>query len=233
MNVKLRTALVFAVLSMFALADRTSAETTNDTSLQTLVSLYLPTCHLRLDDAKKPEAVVSATGEVLDLATQQSAQPSNHVVGYYFSPTMDFLSHQKIKASTSEQAVGVIQLLHALNGRSDIKKKTYSARPIDVGWLVEVNHDFHKYPANVFVIPPYELLLDSNHDVIQIKQRCYVYAGTAKVYTNTLISAYERELKNDSAQHFPGDLIRFEFPKAWRSEKDQLPTLPGEFKNEQ
>jgi hypothetical protein len=189
---------------------------------------------LQLDDAKKPQAIVSGTGESLDLAqaARENPEPSNNVAGYWFSPSMNFLSRQNIKVTTPQQAVGTVRLLHAIwRGPDFVKEKIYNARPIDGGWLVDVDHDFTNYPGNVFVIHPYELLLDSGHNVVQFRERCYDYVGSARVYTNTIISVYEREVKVDGGRNYPEKLFE-ELRKSWTREKEQMATQPGQNKKE-
>ena len=79
-----------------------------------------------MDAAGEPKALISSTGEVLKLATaaKDHPMPKKNVLGYWFSPTMSFLSRQKPKVTSPEEAVGVVQLLHALwRGPGFVDKK--------------------------------------------------------------------------------------------------------------
>src|SRR4051794_30652171 len=126
----LRFALTAA--SLLVVPGQIVAANTNDFSLlQHLARLYVPDCRLRLDEAGKPQAIVAPAGELLDLtaAARENPAPTNTVIGYWFSPSMGFLARQKITAATPEQAVGVIQLLHAIwRGPAFVRQKLYQAR---------------------------------------------------------------------------------------------------------
>jgi hypothetical protein len=104
-----------------------------------------------------------------------------------------------------------------------VQQKLYKARQFRGGWVVEVEHDFANYPSSVQQINPYELLVDSEDRVSQFRQRCYAYRGSAKVYTNTVISVYQRELKRDRGRNYPEHLFE-ELQSAWEREKNQLNT---------
>ena len=181
------------------------AETPNKIELQSLVGLHLPGCHFRLDGAGKPEALIAPTGEVLDLtsAAQDNPEPKE-ALGYWYSPSMEFLSSQKIRAATPQEAVGVVKLLHALwRGPDFVQQKIYNARRFDGGWVVEVDHDFAHYPGKIQAIHPYELLMDADQRGVQIRERCYWYRGSASVYSNTVLSVYEREMKLNRGLNYP------------------------------
>jgi hypothetical protein len=141
------------------------------------------------------------------------------MVGYWLSPTMTFLGRQRPKVTTSEEAVGIVQLLHALTrGPTFVGQKSYAARAIAGGWIVQVEHQFSNRPESVMAISPYELLVNESGRVRQFRQRSYAYLGSATVYTNTLVSVYERELKRDGGRSFPEAL----FPAlrtAWETEQ--------------
>jgi hypothetical protein len=223
-------AFTLVTAAILAVHSQLFAETTNDFSVERLVSLSIPSCRLQMDDLGKPHAIVSAAGEVLNLTTaaQETPAPTNSVIGYWFSSSMNFLSRQNIKVTTHEQAEATIQLLHAIWRSPDfVKQKIYHAHPIDVGWLVEVEHDFTNYPGNVRVIHPYELLVDGGHNVVQLRERCYSYPGSALVYTNTVISVYEREIKLDGGRNYPEELFK-ELRNAWARENEQRATKPSQ-----
>ena len=208
---------------------RVAAETTNTIALESLVRQYLPGCQFRLDGAGKAEALIAPTGEALDLtaAARENPEPKE-ALGYWYSPTMEFLSRQKITVATPQEAVGVIKLLHALWRGSDfVKQKIYNARPFDSGWVVEVDHDFTHYPGKIQAIHPYELLLDADQRGVQIRERCYWYRGSASVYTKTVHSVYERELTLNRGLNYP-EVLEKELSKAWENEKAQTTIKPGQ-----
>ena len=186
-----------------------------------LVHSHLPACRLQTDAAGNPAALVSQSGEVLDLkaATQENPAPSNHVVGYWFSPSMDFLSRQYLQAPTSEAAADVVRLLHAIwRGPNFVQQKIYQARRVDLGWVVEVEHDFTNYPGRIQATHPYELLLDRGDTVVQLRQRCYAYPGSVRIYTNTIVSVYQREINRDGGLHYP-EALEKALRQAWEREK--------------
>lgn len=225
--------LVAAILP--AVLGQVVAASTNEIELQSLARQYVPGCQFRLDGAGEPEALLAPTGEVLELATAagDQPQPTNGVVGYWFSPTMSFLSRQKIKAATPQAAADVIKLLHALwRGPGFVKQKIYSARQFDGGWEVEVDHDFTRYPGMIQAIHPFELLVDAGQRVVQVRQRCYYYRGSASVYSNTVLSVYEREIKLNRGLDYPEVLLK-ELSKAWEKEKTQMTIKPGSAQRQQ
>src|SRR6266571_243632 len=137
--------LLFVTAAILAGSVPLFADTTNKYDLRVLAQRHLPGCQFRVDATGKTEALVSATGEVLELATaaRDHPQPANGVIGYWFSPTMSFLSRQKPKVATPEEAVGLVQLMHALwRGPAFVQQKIYNARPFDSGWVIQVEHDF-------------------------------------------------------------------------------------------
>jgi len=209
------------LLSAFLLAGLQSlAGATNDVALEVLVSRYLPACHL--DGNRK--ILKSDAGEILDLAVaaHENPNPRDDVIGYWYSPAMDFLARQKIKAASADQAIGAVQLLHAIaQDPKFVQQKLYKARQIPGGWIVKADHDFANYPGSVQEINPYELLVDSQEEVSQFRQRCYAYRGSAKVYTNTVISVYQREIKRDGGRNYPEHLFE-ELQSAWEREKNQV-----------
>ena len=225
-----RTVATFTLVATLlpAVLGQVVAETTNKIELQTLVGLYLPGCHFRLDGAGKPEALIAPTGEVLDLTSAARENPEpREALGYWYSPTMEFLSRQKIRAATPQEAVGVVKLLHALwRGPDFVKQKIYNARPFDGGWVVEVDHDFTHYPGRIQAIHPYELLLDADQRGVAIRERCYWYRGSASVYSNTVLSVYEREIKLNRGLNYP-EVLEKELWKAWEIEKAQMSIDPG------
>jgi hypothetical protein len=214
------------LLAAFLLATQAQllAGASNDLTLEVLASRYLPACHLELGDDENRKILKSESGEILDLAVaaHENPNPRDNVIGYWYSPAMDFLGRQKINVPTADRAVGAVQLLHAIaQGAKFVQEKLYKARQIPSGWVVEVEHDFANYPSSVQEINPYELLVDSEDKVSQFRQRCYAYRGSAKVYTNTVISVYQRELKRDGGRNYPEHLFE-ELQTAWEQEKNQL-----------
>jgi hypothetical protein len=198
------------------------AQATNPYDPRVLAQRYLPGCQLRIASSGKLDALVSATGEVLELATaaRDHPQPTNSVVGYWFAPTMDFLSRQQPKAGTPQEAVGLVQLMHALwRGPAFVGQKLYHARAFDGGWVIKVDHDFTNYPSSVQDIMPYELLVDGTGKVLQFRQRCYAYRGSAQAYTNIVISVYQREIQRNGGRDYPEVLFK-ELDAAWEKEKD-------------
>ena len=220
---------IFVAAILPAVLGQVVAETTNKIELQSLVRLYLPGCQFRLDGAGKPEALIAPTGEVLDLtvAARENPEPKE-ALGYWYSPTMEFLSRQKTTAATPQDAAGVIKLLHALwRGPDFVKQKIYNARRFDGGWVVEVDHDFTHYPGKIQAIHPYEILLDADQCGVQIRERCYWYRGSASVYSNTVHSVYERELKLNRGLNYP-EVLEKELSKAWENEKAQVTIKSGQ-----
>ena len=219
--------LVAALLP--AVLGQVVAETPNKIELESLVRQYLPGCQFRLDGAGKPEALIAPTGEVLDLtaAARENPEPKE-ALGYWHSPTMEFLSRQKITVATPQEAVGVIKLLHALwRGPDFVKQKTYNALRFDGGWVVEVDHEFTHYPGMIQAIHPYELLLDADQRGVQIRERCYWYRGSASVYSHTVLSVYEREIKLNRGLNYP-EVLEKGLSKAWEKEKAQMTIKPGQ-----
>jgi len=211
----------FLTTALFAMPGLMLAVNTNDFSLEHLASLHLPNCRLRVDDKGKPEAIVSNGGVTLNLAsaTQQNSEPKKDVIGYWFTPSMDFLGRQKIKVATPEQAIGTIQLLHTMKDGPDfVKKKIYNARAFDGGWVVKADHDFKNYPGSVMEIPPFEILVNAQNDALSVRQRCYYYRGSAVVYTNTIATVYEREIKTNHGLNYPEALFK-ELDEAWKEEQ--------------
>jgi len=189
--------------------------------LKGLIQQYLPACRVRASESGNAQALVSGAGEALDLTKISKENPEPKAApGYWYSPTMDFLSRQKVQANKAEQATGVIQLLHTLwRGPDFVQKKLYRARSFEGGWVVEVDHDFTNYPGSIQEIMPYELLVDHDHTLTQLRQRCYFYQGSASIYTNTVISVYEREKKIKGGIHYP-EALEQELRNAWNKEKD-------------
>lgn len=224
---------MFTVLVAFLVAvpRQAHAETTNAPSLQQLVTFCVPGARLQVDDAGKPRALVSAADGVLDLtgAAKENPAPRDNVIGYWYTPTMDFLSRQKVKIASPDQAVGAVQLLHAIwHGPDFVKQKIYHARPFDGGWVVEVDHDFAHYPGMIQEIHPYELLVDGAHKLTGFRERCYHYSGSARVYTNTVISVYEREVHVNGGRDYP-EVLEKALREAWEKEKG----LPDKAKGKQ
>ncbi len=136
---------------------------TDAIELNKLLQQCLPGARLIPDAPAKPRAVMSASGDALDLMTalRENPQPRKGA-GYWLTPTMRYLSRQRMGATTTNEAAGVIQLLQALTrGPGFVKQNIYRARAVDGGWVVEVEHDSAKNPEKVPAMPPYEVLLDA------------------------------------------------------------------------
>ncbi|MCX6925894.1 MAG: hypothetical protein NT154_22210, partial [Verrucomicrobia bacterium] len=190
-----------------------------ETELKQLVDKYLPGCKVQYDGEGKPNTLSSPEGTFLDLkgaSSVASAQP-----GYWSSPMMELLSRQSLKVESESDAVDVVKLLHALcYGPSFVKQKVYHPRAFEGGWLIEVDHDHKNYPGNVSFVHPYELLVDARINVTQFRQRCYTYLGSASVYSNTVVSVYEREKRVNGGSRYP-EALRRELKEAWEKEKQQ------------
>jgi hypothetical protein len=65
---------------------------------------------------------------------------------------------------------------------------------------------------------PYELLVDGAHRVAQMRERCYSFRGSATIYTNTVISVYEREKKIQGGIYYP-EVLENELRKVWEQEQ--------------
>jgi hypothetical protein len=213
---------------LVTIAAESLAGASNELALEVLISRYLPACRLELGDDGNRKILKSESGEILDLAAaaHENPNPRDDVIGYWYSPAMDFLARQKIKVATADPAVGAVQLLHTIaQGPKFVQQKAYEARQIPGGWVVDVEHDFANYPSSVQQINPYELLVDSENRVSQFRQRCYAYRGSAKVYTNTVISVYQRELKLDGGRYYPEHLYE-ELQSAWERENNHPNSEP-------
>ena len=213
---------ILVTASLLLTVAHSTADTTNDFTLETLVSKYLPACHVQSNDTKL-KILRSDAGETLDLtaARQENPEPRSDVAGYWYSSAMNFLGKQKINVARPDQAMGVIQLLHTISFSSNfVTQKLYSVRRFQGGWVVEADHDFTNYPGNIQQIHPYELLVDSEGKLTQLRQRCYHYLGAATVYSNTVISVYQREIKINGGRNYP-EALEQELRTAWANEKTQ------------
>jgi hypothetical protein len=200
---------------------------TNGIELKQLVQQYLPGARLQPDAPAKPRALISASGGALDLPTalRENPQPRKKA-GYWVTPTMTFLSRQHMAAATTNDAQGVIQLLHALTrGPSSVKQIIYRASAVDGGWVVEVEPASAKNPEKIPAMTPYELLVDAGRRVAQIRQRCYAYAGSPAVYELTVRTVYEREIKLNGGINFQA-MVEKELAKEWEKEKEQKMLQP-------
>ncbi len=219
--------IVLMTAMLLAIPLRSMAGATNAIELKQLVKQYLPGCAFQPDTAAKPRALVSATGETLVLmsAARENAEPRKGA-GYWQTPTMAFLSKQRIAVGSAEGAAGVVQLLHVIwRGPSFVKERIFNAIPFDGGWAVEVDHDSVKYPGVVPAMPPYELLVDASGHLAEIRERCYPYVGSARVYGDTVRSVYEREIKRNGGVNYPQEVVK-ELAKAWEKEKAQKTIKP-------
>jgi hypothetical protein len=226
--------LALVAAALFAIQFRSVAAPTNGTGptngidLKQLAGQYLPGCAFKPPAAQKPRELVAATGETLDLlaAARENPEPRKGA-GYWFTPTMAFLSKQRIEAATSNDAAGVIQLLHVIcHGPEFVKQRIYQALPFEGGWVVEVNPQATNRPGIAPPLPPYELLLDAGQHVMQIRERCYPYSGSARVYDNTVRSVYDREMKLNGGRNYAAAL-QIELARAWEAEKAQRTAKPA------
>ena len=220
----------FALIGFVAGGNRVGAQATNDPMvLSRLAGYFAPSLRVLMDAGGKPRSIISSTGETLDLAKaeKENPMPTNSLIGYWFTPTMDFLSKQNLEAATPEQAYGIIQLFHAMcQGESNtVRQKIYKARKFEDAWVVDVQHDFKNFPGNIMEIQPYELIVNNSNRVQRLRQRCYHYLGSRRVYTNTVTTVYEREIKRDNGRNYPEKLFD-ELRDAWEKEKsaDESPT---------
>ena len=188
--------------------------------LAALVERCVPACRFQTNSTGDRQALISASGEVLDLAKAAGEDPASaEAIGYWESPAMQFLGRQQIKAGTSTEARDAIRLLHMIwRGPGFVRQKLYEAHAFDGGWVVEVDHDFTHYPGSVQAVMPYELLVDGAHRVAQMRERCYSFRGSAKIYTNTVISVYEREKKIQGGIYYP-EVLENELRKVWEQEQ--------------
>jgi hypothetical protein len=218
--------LVLAAAMLLAIPFRSVAAATNESELKQLVKQYLPGCALQ--PGAKPRTLVSASGETLDLMTagRENVQPRKGA-GYWLTPTMTFLSKQQMPAGSAEEAAAVIKLLHVIeHGPSFVKQKIYFPVSVDGGWVVEVGHDSAKYPGVVPALPPYELLVDAGRHVSQIRERCYPYSVSPRIYGNTVRAVYEREMKLNGGINYSQVVLK-ELAKAAEAEKAQQTAKPA------
>ena len=147
---------------------------------------------------------------------------------------MEFLSRQRIPAGSTNDAIGVIKLLHVIwRGPEFVKQRMYEALPFEGGWVVEVGPgvtNLTNRPGKV-VLPmqPYELLLDDSQRVVKIQQRSHPYRGSARVYANTVRTVYQREMRLNGGVNYP-EMIAKELAQAWELEKAQKPAKPAQKK---
>src|SRR5207302_3342277 len=109
------------------------------------LSRYTPQWQLHSDTSGKPVALHGPSGESVSLASISTEQPTprRDVVGYWYSPTMDLLGHQKATIKSGSDAVALVQLWHLLwRGPEFVRQKLYAARAFTNGWVITVDHDF-------------------------------------------------------------------------------------------
>jgi len=211
---------------LLALSGSAVGATNDISSPDELLKLYAPGCYFQSDTTGK-QTLVGSDGSTLDLskAIGETPMPTNAVIGYWFSSSMDFLSAQKLEAATAKQAIGIVQLLHAMSQRDPtfVRQKLYSAQKFGDAWVVDVDHDFTNYNGNIMQIQPYELIVNKSNRVERLRERCYHYLGSAEVYTNTVSTVYEREIKRDNGLNYPEKLFD-ELREAWAREKSAIQT---------
>jgi hypothetical protein len=201
---------------------RSVAAETNGIELKSLVQRCLPGAHYIPAASAKPRTVVAASGDSVDLMTalRENAEPRKGA-GYWLTPTMKFLARQGIAVTNTNDAAAVIQLLQALTRGPDfVNQNNYRAIAVAGGWVVEVEHDFVKYPEKIPAMPPYELLADAAQHVTQIRERCYPFLGSPVIYDQTVRTVYEREAKLNGGNNFE-KTVEMELAKEWEREKAQ------------
>lgn len=143
-------------------------------------------------------ALVTRRGERVDLTEVIKEHPtpsSKRDIGYWFTPTMDWLGGQNIRVTTAFEAKDVVRLWHTLwQGPSFAPQKNLRSRRFGLAWVVTVEHDFTNYPGNIRVTRTYELAVNENYVLQSFRQRCFHYPGSAQVYTNTVQTVYDREI---------------------------------------
>ncbi len=217
--------IMLAAALLLAFPLRSAPGATNGIELKQLVKQYLPGCALKPEKAARPRTLVSAAGDQVDLlaALREDPEPKKKKAGYWLTPTMTFLSKQRISLATTNDAVGVIQLFLMLTrGAEFVNEGTYNAIPFEGGWVVEAGRESAKSPV---AVPPYELLVDASQHVTQIRQRCYAFNGSARVYEDTVQAVYEREMKRNGGINYPQEVVK-ELAKAWEKEKAQKTAHP-------
>jgi hypothetical protein len=232
MTFKIRIVLLAGAM-LLAVQFRLAAAATNGVELRQWVRQYLPDCKLQPESAAKPRTLVSPTGQVLDLTAATRENPQLRKGSEYWKTTltMDFLSRQRIAAGTTNDAIGVIKLLHVIwRGPDFVKQRMYEALPFEGGWVVEAGPGAANptnRPGNVALpMQPYELLLDDSQRVVRIQQRSYPYRGSARVYADTVRTVYEREMRLNGGVNYP-QMIEKELAKAWELEKAQKTARPA------
>jgi hypothetical protein len=193
--------------------------------LRQLVQQCLPGARLLPDAPAAPRTLISASGDTLDLmsALLENPEPKKGA-GYWSTPTMKFLSRQHIAIASTNSAAGVIQLFHELTrGPSFVKQNIYHASAVDGGWVVEMEHDSAKNPEKAPALPPYELLVDASQRVVQVRERCYRFAGSPAVYDRTVRAVYDREMKLNGGINYQ-EMVEKELAKEWENEKAQKMT---------
>ncbi len=71
-------------------------------------------------------------------------------------------------------------------------------------------------------VQPYELLVDDEERLVQLRQRCYTYLGSASVYSNTVSSVYEEQKSVRGGVNYP-EVLRVKLRKAWQEERKEMP----------
>lgn len=190
--------------------------------LRLLVKRCLPGCKVQIKEGEVT-ALQPTKGDPLTLkvASKDHPMPKKDVYGYWFSPAMTFLAEQMPKVKNPKEAVAVVQLLHSLSqGQAFVQEKLYEAKAIKGGWIVIVDHDFAKKRTSVQQLPPYELLLGEDEKVTRFTQRSWQYLGSAKVYSETIRTVYEREVKRNGGLNYT-EVLERELREAWGREKNQ------------
>jgi hypothetical protein len=216
--------LVLAPALLLAAAFGSSAAESKEIELTQLVSQYLPGCSFQPAPPAKPLAIFAPAGDGVVLATAARENGENKKgLGYWVTPTMAFLGRQGIAVATTDDATGVIKLLHVIwRGPEFVKQKIYNAVAVEGGWVVKVGR-LETNPATqsrsvVQAMQPYELLTDASGRVTEIRERAYPYTGPAAHYGNILRSVYAREMQHDNGAHFATEVGK-ELAKAEKTEK--------------
>lgn len=215
----LHTAFLAAIIGAISCA---IAAETNQVQLALLVEKYLPGAKVETGPSGKPQALVTRNGERLDLTEISKEHPTpsrQREIGYWYTPTMDWLGRQNIRVTTPAEANDVVRLWHNLwRGPSFAPQKLYDAQRFGPTWVVTVDHDFTNYPGNIMVTMPYELVVNEKQILQSFRQRCYGYPGSAQIYTNTIQTVYDREIRLNKGRNYPEVLFE-ELRQAWEKEK--------------
>jgi hypothetical protein len=191
---------------------------TNRVELKQLIGLCLPGARLLPEPPARAQSLLCGSNDLLNLMTALRENPEPRKgAGYWSTPTMRYLSRQKITADSPERAVAVVKLLHALTrGTEFVNLNNYQAGAVEGGWVVEVVRiSSSGKPSGR---PPYELVTDESQRVTELRERCYDYPGSRGVYEETVRRVYEEEIKRNDAADYE-EALKKELAREWQAEK--------------